>query len=105
MSIMNFKILTTLICLNLFYLTNSAGAQQQIPLANEPRRELSSISQFGSLLEKKIKQESPLFYLFLLELEQYQQRVEPSLQEQAEEELREMLQQSPPLQKLLMEQQ
>jgi hypothetical protein len=114
---MNFKkILATAICLTPLYLANSAGAQQlskwpmgssqgQLPPTRESLTELSSISQWERFLQGQLQRKSPLFYLLLSELEQYQLRQPPDLQQQAEEELREILQRPKPLQQLLMEQQ
>ena len=113
---MNLRILATTICLTPLYLANSAGAQQvsnspigssqkQLPPTSESLTELSSISQFERLLQRQLQRKSPLFYLLLTELEQYQLRQPPDLQQQVEEELREILQRPKPLQQLLIQQQ
>jgi hypothetical protein len=113
---MNLKILATAICLTPLYLANFAGAQPlsnsttwssqpQLPSTSETRTELSSISQFERLVQRELQRKSPLFYLLLIELEQYQLRQPPDLQQQAEDELLEILQRPQPLQQRLIQQQ
>ncbi|MGK7876787.1 MAG: hypothetical protein AB4426_26920 [Xenococcaceae cyanobacterium] len=102
---MNLKILATAICLTPLYLATGAGAQQLSNSPSESLTELSSISQFERLLNRQLQQQSPLFYLFLIELEQYQLRQPPDLQQQAEEELRKILQRPQPFQQRLIQQQ
>jgi hypothetical protein len=114
---MNFKILTILAIVIYWYplyFTNSAQAQplshsttwerkQQLSSTSD-LTQLSSISQWGILLERRLQQESPLFYLFLVELEQFQFRPTPDLQQQAEEEILNILQKPQPLQQRLLPQ-
>ena len=110
---MNLKILVTTICLTPLYLTNFAVAQQlpnsttssSQPQMSPTTESLSSISQLERLLVRQLEQKSPLFYLLLIELEKYQPPRSLELQQQAEEELLEILQRPKPLQKQLIEQQ
>ncbi len=114
--LMNLKVLATAICLTPLYLVNFAAAQQlpnsttwdsqqQTSSTSESLTGLSSISQFERLLERQLQQKSPLFYLLMVELERYQPPQPWELQQQAEEELLEILQRPQPLQQLLIQQQ
>ena len=114
---MNLKILVTaIICLTPLFRANFAEAQQvsnsttwrsqqQQLSPSDSLAELSSISQFERLIEKQLQQKSPLFYLFLIELEQYQLQPQPDFQQQTEEELLEILQRPKPLQQRLIQRQ
>ena len=102
---MNSKILAAVIGLSLLSWATPTQAQQrsqiesilqQLPSRIEQLQEPSQIERF-----QKLAEEEPLLYLFL----QLDQAELPNLQQEAENQIREILQQPPSLQQQLFEQQ
>lgn len=104
---MNLKILAVAIFLSLLGWATPTKAQQSVepqiaPIQQLPTsiEELKKPSQVRKL-QRTIQQQQPLLYLFL----QLQQPQSPDLQQQAEAQIRQILQQPPSLQQQLIQQQ